>query len=254
MTICLTIKCIKSESKTENPVLLFASDTQESSQFIKRAVTKMRVIHGKQPKRGRKAWNILVASAGEAMVIDEVLDEIEAFLRERIKADEKDLSGRLKSLRKNIGDVAYETYKKYKDRNVTYRDFELLLGAADESVTILYVTCEGKQQVLEQYGIIGIGQVTGGELLASEFLRKDMTQKEAASLAALIVTRIGKIATHVGGEPEIKWCRNRRAWHYKEFRFKRIIEQSKSKWNLMRRIWWRMGEDSTAQEELESIL
>lgn len=188
------------------------------------------------------------------MVIDEVVDEIEAFLRDEIKPNEKNLSRRLRSLRKEIGDLVYDVYKKYKDRDVRSRHFGLLLGAADKSTTILHVTYEGKQQILEQYGIIGSGQVTGGELLLSEFLRKDISQIEAASLAALIVTRIGRVDIYVSGEPEIKWCRNRSVWHYRKFKFKRIMEESKSRWNLMKKTWWKMQEDDRAKGKLKDIL
>ena len=188
------------------------------------------------------------------MVLDEVLDEIKSFLHNKIKPYEKNLSRKLRTLRKEIGDLAYDTYRKYKERGIKYCAFQLLLGAADQSATILYVTSQGKQQILEQYGIIGTGQVTGGELLLSEFLKDGISQREAASLAALIVTKIGKIDVYVSGEPEIRWCRNRRVWHYREFKFRRIIEESRSRWNVMKRAWWKMQEDSTTKKKLRNIL
>jgi hypothetical protein len=168
--------------------------------------------------------------------------------------DEKALAKRLRLLRKDIGDIAYSTYQKYKNRGDKHAVFELLLGAADETSTILQITSEGKQQVLEQFGIIGSGQVTGGELLLTEFVRQDLNQSEAAALAALIVTRIGNIDMSVGGEPDIKWCRNGRVWHYKEFKFKNIMEQSKSRWNTLKKIWWKMQEGNNFKERLEKIL
>lgn len=45
--------------------------------------TKMRIIFGKTPKKNKNSWNILIASAGDSMVIDEVLSDVERFLPEK---------------------------------------------------------------------------------------------------------------------------------------------------------------------------
>jgi len=44
------------------------------------------------------------------MVIDEVLSDIERFLREKIVPDEKALTKRLRLLHKDIGDITYSTH------------------------------------------------------------------------------------------------------------------------------------------------
>jgi hypothetical protein len=256
MTICLALKCKKTKLKAENPVLLFASDTQQSSQYLKRPVTKMRVIFGK-PTKNKTPWNILIASAGDAMVADEAVDDIGTLLQNTIKGDEPELAFRLGLMRREIGDRAYATFEKHRSR-VLKGDmlpyFTLLLGASDENSTILYVTCEGKQKILDQSGMIGTGRVTGGELLLREFIRDNMDQKEAAALAALIVMSVGNVDIHVGGGPEIKWCRNRRVWHYAEFKFDEIIAESQSKWHIIKNAWWKMQEDSNMRRKLATAL
>jgi len=110
LTICLAVKCKKSEKEEDNPAPLFASDTLEFSMHIKRYVTKMRIIFGKTPKKNKNPWNILIASTGDSMVIDEVLSDIERFLREKIVPDEKAHAKRLRLLQKDIGDITYSTY------------------------------------------------------------------------------------------------------------------------------------------------
>lgn len=255
LTICLAIKCKKSEEDVEKPVLLFASDTQESTQYLKREVTKMRTIFGKDPrKKGIEKWGILVASAGDSLVIDEVISDIGAFLRDEISSAELRPSIRLRDLRKEIGDLAYSVYEKYSERNCGYSEFEMLFGAADMDATMLYVTFEGKQEVLDQFRIIGSGQVTGGELLLNEFMKEDMTQEEAANLAALIVTRIGNVDQFVSGEPDIQWCRNRRVWHYKDIKFTKIMIESEGRWNLIKKAWSRMQEDNTIRKKIQRAL
>jgi len=255
LTICMAIKCKKSDEDIESPVILFASDTQESYGYLKRSVTKMRTIFGRDPrKRGIDKWNILIASAGDSLVIDEVVGDIENLLRNEISSREAKPSLRLRDLRKEIGDLAYCAYEKYRQRNCTSSEFDMLLGAADEKATVLYVNCDGKQQVLEKFAIIGSGQVTGGELLFNEFMKEDMTQEEAANLAALVVTKIGNVDQFVSGEPDIQWCRNRRVWHYQEMKFMKIMQESERRWNIIKKAWSRMQEDDTIRKKIERAM
>lgn len=257
LTICLVIKCKKAVGKKEMPSLLFASDTQESSLYLKRSVTKMRLIKGNKPKKYKDKWVIIIASAGDALVIDEVVDDVQYFLQKEIEPDIDTPSIALSLNRKEIGDLAYATFKKYKDREVEASNFELLLGTADEFSTILYVTNEGKTQELEKYGIIGSGRITGGELLMNELLsgrKEDLSTVEAANLAALIVTTVGHIDLSVGGAPDIKLCRDRISWVYKEQPFNEILRRSESKWDLMKKTWWEMEEDSTLERKLQKLV
>lgn len=240
----------------DKPVVLFASDTQESSSYLKRSVTKIAELEGEKSEKDGKPWTILAASAGDALVIDEVVDDLWSFLRKQIHPDVENPSGHLLLMRKEIGDIAYSTFKKYRDRNIK-GNFELLLGAADEFSTILYVTNEGKTQELEKYGIIGSGRITGGELLMSELLserKETMTQQEAANLAALIVTTVGHIDLSVGGAPDIKICRDRVVWVYKEQSFNEMLKSSELKWNLLKRIWWRTQEDEAIVYKIKKML
>jgi 20S proteasome alpha/beta subunit len=249
------MKCKEAEGK--KPSLLFASDTQESSLYLKRSVTKMRLITGKEPKKYKDRWNVIIASAGDALVIDEVVDDIYYFLQKEIEPDEDTPSIELSIRRKEIGDLAYATFKKYKDREAETLNFELLLGTADEFSTILYVTSEGKTQELEKYGIIGSGRITGGELLINELLsgrKEDLSVDEAAGLAALIVTTVGHIDLSVGGAPDIMFCRGRISWSYKEQPFNEILRSSESKWDLMKKIWWKMEKDSTLERKLQKLV
>jgi hypothetical protein len=250
LTICLVIKCKQAEA----PSLLFASDTQQSSTFLKRSVTKVRTILGKDPQKLKDPWNILVASAGDAMVIDEAFQDIHLFLRKNIDPDTETPSIDLEILRNQIGDLAYATCHKYQERGDTNCSFELLIGAADKFSTILHVNSEGKTQELERFGVIGSGQITGGELLLNEFLRTDVQQKAAANLAALVVTIVGHVDLSVGGAPDIQICRDRIAWVYKQEAFSELLTTSESKWDLIKKLWWKMLEDDTIEDKVKKIL
>jgi len=255
MTICLVIKCKRIVDNEEKPSLLFASDTQESSLFLKRSVTKIRTIYGPEPKEKEKErWNMLVASAGDALIIDEVVEDIAFFLREKIDPDKDTPSISLAVYRKEIGDLAFATYKKYKDRDVETFHFELLIGTADKFSTILYVTNEGKNQVLDKFGLIGSGRITGGELLINEFLKESISEEEATSLAALVVTTVGHIDLSVGGGPDIRICHDRIVWVYKKPAFDEILKASESRWKLINRLWWKMQEDSSVEGKLEKLI
>jgi hypothetical protein len=243
--------------KKEKEVVLFASDTQESSSYLKRSVTKMRVISGAKPRKYDSRWDIVLAGAGDALVIDEVAEDIEFFLRDEIGPDTENPSVELIARRKEIGDLAYTTFKKYKGRCDEAPHFELLLGAADEFSAILHVTYEGKTQDLKRYGMIGMGRITGGELLMNEFfsLRDGaISQEEAANLAALIVTTVGHVDLSVGGAPDIKLCRNRTSWIYKEQPFNEILKTCELRWGVMKKVWWRMQESNSFERKLRSML
>jgi 20S proteasome alpha/beta subunit len=233
--------------------VLFAADTQESSGYIKSSTTKLRTIFGKDPKKG-EPWEIMVASSGDAVIVDEAIDDIFYFVSDKIKADEKKPAIALSVLRKKIGDIAYATYKKYKDREVDNPEFELLFGAADEFSTILKVTCEGKNKELDKVGMIGSGRVTGGELLLSEFLKEEPTEDEAASLAALVISTVGHVDMFVGGEPDFCICRDRAVLKYTKKFHKHILEDSESKWTLIKEIWQKMLEDSAFEKKVKRLL
>jgi len=199
----------------------------------------MQTIWGKPPKKYKKKWGIIVAQAGDSLVLDEVTNGIATLLQEKILPDESNPSKRLNQFRTEIGDIAHDVFDKYQRRALDNPPhFELLFGAADKSSTLLYVTSDGKQQILDNSGIIGQGRITGGELLLNEFLKEGLTQKQAARLAALVITRIGTVDMSVSGIPEIKWCRNRRVWHYTEKSFKKIMKESNSQWNALKKSWW----------------
>ncbi|TET20337.1 hypothetical protein E3J74_03565 [Candidatus Bathyarchaeota archaeon] len=253
MTICVAIKCKALTNKEFKPSLLFASDTQESSMYLKRSVTKIRTIFGGEPKKHKAKCGFVVASAGDALVIDEVLFDIENLLRDKVDPDE-DPSVSLVVWRKEIGNLAYASYKKYKERNVSNPTFELLLGGADKFSTILYVSSDGKNRILEKFGMIGSGRITGGELLLNEFLKDDMIDLEAAHLAALVVTIVGHIDLSVGGEPDIRICFDRTIWVPKEIAFKEILKASELRWSLLKSVWWKMQEDNTVESKLKKLV
>lgn len=253
MTICLAIKCTDIVDKKRVPCVFFAADTQESSMLIKRSTTKLLWLFGQEPKKG-ETWEMMAGSSGDSMVIDETFRQIRDFLYEKLKPNEECPSTALELYRQEIGDIAYRTYKKYKDREVESPEFELLLGAADKWSNILHVTCEGKNQLLEKFGIIGSGRVTGGELLLTEFLKQDIRADEAAHLAALVISVVGHVDMFVGGEPEMVNCFKRRAWDYKQEEYQRILRESKSRWDLMKTFWAKMEKDNTLENKLRKLL
>jgi hypothetical protein len=211
------------------------------------------LIPGKKSRQGEK-WKMIVASSGDSVVVDEAIHDIELFLGEKIEPQEKTPASALFSMRKEIGDVAYATYKKYKDRSVENPEFELLLGAADKDSTILYITCEGKNQILDKFGIIGSGRVTGGELLLGQFLKEDLTREQAARLATLVISIVGHVDMYVGGEPQIYMCKNRTVWRFEEKSYQGILEESESRWALLKKLWVKMQEDETFESKLRDLL
>lgn len=250
----MAIKCKWKEKDGEKPAILFASDTQESSLFLKSSVTKIKAIIGNKPNKYDDPWNILVASAGDALVVDEVFSDIRFYLMDNIEPDRDAPSIGLSVFRKNIGDIAYTAYKKYKDRGISNPTFELLLGAADKFSNILNVTYEGKTQIIDQFGIIGTGRITGGELLLNELFKTDMTYQEAAHLASFIITVVGHCDISVGGKPDIRICGNRIAWIFTDPAFQNIMVQTGSRWELTKRAWWKMQEDKTLEERIKELL
>lgn len=253
LTICLAIKCKRIGNKKEIPSILFAADTQESSAILKRSATKLRIAPGKEPKKG-KGWKISIASSGDTMVVDEVYNKIQYFLWKKLKPEQKNPSTALMVYREEIADLAYDTHKKYKDRDVENPYFELILGAADEFSTILHITHEGKNQVLDRFGVIGSGRVTGGELLLGEFLKEEINEDEAAILAALVISTVGHVDMFVGGEPDMCICRERTVWEFTEDAYQKLLKNSKDRWDLMKKTWVKMQKDSTLKSKLKNLL
>lgn len=255
LTICLALKCKILEKKQEIPSVLFASDTQESGMFLKRPVTKLRTVYSREPEnKETESWRMLIASSGDAMIADEVFDDIMLLLRKSVRPDDQCPSACLSVWRKEIGDLAYTSFKKFKDRGDENPYFEFLIGIADDFPMILRVTYEGKTQMLEDYGIIGSGRVTGGELLIRELFEKDMTEDDAALLAALMISTVGHVDISVGGEPDMRICRARSVWAYEEDAYRRILENSESRWRLMKSAWKKMKEDAGFESELKELL
>jgi len=245
--------CKQTRNKKEIPSVLFAADTQESSSILKSSATKLRVAVGKKSKKG-ETWKISIASSGDAMVVDEAYHNIQYFLWDKLKPEEKQPSLQLAVHCEEIANLAYDTYKKYKDRNVENPYFEFMLGAADEFTTILRITYEGKNQLLNKFGIIGSGRVTGGELLIGEFLEEDINEREAASLAALVVSIVGHVDMFVGGEPDMYICRERTVWDFKEDPYRKILKKSEDRWDLLKKAWVKMQKDSTLEKKLKNLL
>lgn len=254
MTICIAIKCKIGKKE----VLLFASDRQESSAFLKRPTAKIRDIHAinKPDKEDDKTdeWGMLIASAGDAFLIDEVITDIKIFLYDEIKWNKKLPSVSLSVYRKKIGDIAYGVYKKHKDRGLGDPIFSLLIGACDKYSTLLYVTCEGKTKEIDDYAIIGSGRITGGELLLAEFFKKNMTQKQAANLAALVISRVGRVDISVGGLPDIHMCRDRCTWAYKSKPFNEILAASEQKWLLLKKAFWKMQSKEEIETKIKELI
>jgi hypothetical protein len=166
LTICIAIQC----KRGSKPAILFASDTQETYAYLKRPTAKLRRIIGRRPEEQKDAetWGIAVATAGDSYLIDEVVQDLTFYLWDRIEWNDENPSTTLMLSRKEIGDVAYKVFKRHNDRSEEKPVFELLLGVCDKWSTILYVTCEGKTKELKDYGIIGIGLITGGDLLLTQ--------------------------------------------------------------------------------------
>jgi len=176
------------------------------------------------------------------------------MLREEIEPDEEQPSVLLAALRKKIEDIAFNVYQKYRERKVSNPEFTLLLGAADNNSTILYVTCEGKTQILNQFGIIGSGRITGGELLLEEFFQEKMTRNRAAYLAYQVISRVGHIDLSVGGIPDIQLCQNRLTWVYKKDVFAKIKSKSDSQWNLMKKVLWKIQNNEELEDKIKELI
>lgn len=252
MTICIAIKCKKEVEKKELPAVLFASDSQESSSYVKRSVTKLRIAPSRTTESG-KDCSMVIASAGDALVADEAIYQVVSFIYGEMNPETIDPSTFLRIKRGEIGDIIYNVYKKYKDRG-SESIFELLIGAADEFSEIMEVTYEGKTRLLDRFGIIGSGGITGGELLLNEFISDEMTVNEAAQLAALVVKTVGHVDIHVGGIPNIYSCSQKTTWEYKKEIFTEMLSKTESRWSLLREMWFKMQKDGSFEDKLHQLL
>jgi hypothetical protein len=216
--------------------------------------------------RKSKGWQIAAAFAGDSLVADEALERIHYFLYKKLPPDHKNPAIMLQEYRREIGDIAYDTFKKHSARareiEVNEPDFEIFLGMADEDSTLLHTTCDGKTRFIEDFGVIGSGGESGGELLLREFFLKgkqrgegsDLNEDAAASLAALVITVVGHVDMYVSGEPDMYFCHDRRVEVYPQDKYRKILEDSESKWSLMRRVWQKMQENNTFENKLKRVL
>jgi hypothetical protein len=271
MTVCLAIKCKNVEKDRETPSILLAADTQESGS-LKRQITKLKIMRasGKWSLENRKSkgWQIAAAFAGDSLVADEALERIARFLYKKLPPEEKNPAIMLREYRREIGDIAYDTFQKHsaraREREVyDETDFEIFLGMADEEEsTLLDTTYEGKTRFIEDFGVIGSGGESGGELLLREFFLKgkqrgegsDLNEDAAASLAALVINVVGHVDLYVSGEPDMYFCHDLRVEVYPQDKYRKILDGSDSKWNLMRRVWQKMQEDNTFEGKLKQVL
>jgi len=254
LTICLVINCKYIRNNEEHPCVLFAADTQESGSYVKRTTTKLHRFSGKEPEEGQRRWRIEFAIAGDALVADEAIEEIKFHLYDHIKPNEKMISIALRARRTEIGDIAYKIYEKYKTRGSIHPEFELFIGAANKYAMVLYVNNEGKTRLVGNFGIIGTGGVTGGELLLGEFYREDLTEEEAANLAAMVISAVARVDMFVGGSPDMYVCRKGAVWKYGPKKYSRIIQETESRWQLLKDVWKKTHLDKRIKKELQQIL
>jgi hypothetical protein len=235
-------------------MVLISADTQESSNYTKSSATKLRRIRGPSPKSNEKTWEVVVASAGDSMVADEAIDEIFYFLGEKMPSED-DPSVGIAVFRKEIGDIAFKTYEKFRSREVEGSEFSLLIAAAGEFPLILLVTCQGKTKELERTGLIGSGKVTGGDLLLSEFLKKDdLKEAEAMCLASLVISTVGHVDMFVSGKPDMFVCCQKEVFEFKDQYYREMLRKSESSWSLIKKIWLKMSEDEKFEVELKKLL
>ena len=259
MTLVIGIKCTTVEGDKIIPTVLFASDTQASTSFIKRSATKLQFCIGRSSEKedseqkDEKNWKMVVASSGDAFVASEAIRAIQQLLFSKIPADTECPSIAIYVQLNAIGNAAYDVYKKYKDRGEDPQ-FEILLGAADTYSALYQITCFGKTYEVEDYAIIGSGAITGGELLVKELLDKNPSEEDAAALAALLVSEVSLVDMYVGGEPKILVAGKRSVWEYKETVYKEICEKSRTKWNLLKEAWRKMQQNDRLQEKITEVV
>jgi len=226
---------------------------QVSSSYITGSTTKCKQIFSKQPKDDSEPWSVLFAASGDAYLIDEVFEQFRFYLRQNIEPVTENPSLSFMVHRHKLGDIAYNTYKKYKDRDVSDPRFTILLGAADKFTGILEITYEGKHREITDFCIIGSGQVTGGELLLRELYREKVNVTETARLTSIIIRLVGKTDPYVGGNIDLKFCRDRTSWIFTK-PDEKILDISEKRWEILKSIWWKMQEDSAISDKLIKLL
>jgi 20S proteasome alpha/beta subunit len=251
LTICLAIRCKDSKKGKAKNSILFASDTQISSSFLKCPTSKFFHIFGKRGKN--PDWEGLVAFSGDYMVAQEVSNQIYHLLHERIDP-KKYASVMLGLMREEIGDLAYSVYKKYLDRGVKDPYFELLIGISDRFSALYHITAEGKSEEIDFHRIIGSGRITGGELLLREFSHAFPTLEQAKAIAILVINAVGNIDISVGGEPEICICRNKGLEQLSPQEIQELSKTIDSKWKLFKKIWEKNLEDGSFEKKLFKLL
>lgn len=253
MTICIVLQCSGEEGITDLKGLIFASDTQVTSEALTSSLIKIRRITG-QGEDGENVLNMCVAYSGDVMICDELHQDLVDYVREKIiPVSDDSISVKIKEMRKAIGDISYEIYKKYRDREAASRQFEFIIGSCDSVSTILHVTCEGKTQIIENFKIIGKGRVTGGELLLKAFYNKNLSPSDAATLAALIINKVGSIDPKVGEEPFIELVSNNQVKNLTEKGQSSLVKTSIDRWDVLIKIWYKMA-NSEFKRKIDEII
>jgi hypothetical protein len=89
----------------------------------------------------------------------------------------------------------------------------------------------------------------------TEFLKKDdLTESEAACLAALVISTVGHVDLFVSGKLDMYICREKQALEYEEAYYRQMLKQSDLRWKLIKKTWLKMLEDESFDKKLNALL
>ncbi len=232
MTLILALSCC--EGKSGKPMLLIAADRQVSSRYTKTETTKIRFL----PEKYMDVLpSIVFAAAGDAYIVDEIHDAFDNYLSQH--SDElNDVFNFLNYNRIKLSDIVGNIYVKYKNRGYKSDVTILLCGCNNQYNQIILQICnEGLNMIHYDYCIIGMGSLTGGELLLNELFYSKQDDYDAVVLACLIINLVSKIDLSVGKGIDLVSCINNKVRELTKDEFHETKKSSDNNWSLIKKIW-----------------
>jgi len=226
MTLIVAISCAQNE--TGNKMLLVASDKQASTDYIQSEVTKIRLL---PEKYSNQRPRIVFAASGDAYLADEICDAFDRFIS--VKYEEiKNVPTFINENRIVFSDIVGNAFNKYKTRGYKSIINILLCGCDNDSGSlILNIVNEGLNKITYDYNIIGMGSLTGGELLLRELFNSQLDDSDSTVLLILIIDLVSKIDRSVGSGIDLYSCMNNKVFDLPPETFEKAVKIADRRWN-----------------------
>ncbi len=95
--------------------------------------------------------------------------------------------------------------------------------------------------IFYDYKIIGMGSITGGELLLRELYNPQCDDADSGILSILLINLVSKIDRSVGGGVDLYSCADNRVFDLPNETFEKAVRLADERWKIMKKIWWKMN-------------